>query len=294
MIWNEEQLREEFGVDGYEWFVVKAIPRLTACPYCQGGGVVTIPNDLLNETWAKEGKTTNFTKTEACRVCYDYIDRLTTFVKIWVKTVPPAYRQFTLRTLQPKEGLSVSVKRQQEVFDALRKLGQNPKPGFAFLGPPQAGKTVMTSALYTEALWNETVRAPQYDMKAQKFFPVWRISTKKMLDELTDWSMHRNDKEPEFGLGTPYPTVTVEKIVHVRQYGRTPRLFLEELDKIKETDARRFNLFEVLNAMHDQKGVLVVSSNYSLKDFASMFGDDFAWRIQESCMVVDLFPEKTQ
>lgn len=292
MIWNEEQLREEFGVDGYEWFVGKAVPRIAACPYCQGSGSITMPNRLLNEQWAKEGKTTNFTKLEACWNCYGYIARLTTFVKIWVKTVPPAYRQFTIRSLQPKEGLSVSVERQQAIIKSLSS--QNPKPGFAFLGPPQAGKTVLTSALYTEALWNETVRAPQYDLKAQKFFPVWRISTKKMLDELTDWSMHRNDPEPEFGAGTPYPTVTVEKIIHVRQYGRTPRLFLEELDKIKETDARRFNLFEILNAMHDQKGVLVVNSNYTLKDFASMFGDDFAWRVQESCMVVDMFPTNSQ
>jgi hypothetical protein len=289
MIWNEEQLREELGVDGYAWFVAKAMPRLAACPYCQGSCKVTMPNDILNETWAKEGKTTNFTKVEACRSCHEYIGRLTTFVRIWIRTVPPAYRAFTLRTLAPKDGLSVPVDRQRKVMDFLRA---NPDQGYAFFGPPQAGKTVMTTALYTEALWNETVRAPQYDYKAQKFFPLWRISTKKLLDEHTDWTMHRNDKESESGpivLGVPYPTVTVEKIAYVRQYGRTPRLFLEELDKVKETEARRYNLFEILNAMHDYQGVLVVNSNYTLEEFATQFGDDFAWRIKEACKIVNLF-----
>lgn len=288
MIWNEEQLREELGVDGYGWFVEKAMPRLAACPYCQGSGKVTVPNDVLNETWAKEGRITNFTKMEACRFCHEYLSRLTMFVKIWVKTVPPAYRKFTLRTLQPMEGLSVPLERQRQVIDFIRA---NPDQGFAFFGKPRVGKTVMTTALYTEALWNETVRAPQYDLKAQKYFPVWRISTKKLLDEHTDWSMHRNDPEPDFGPGIPYPTVTVEKIAYISQHGRTPRLFLEELDKVKETDARRYNLFEILNAIHDYDGVLVVNSNLTLIEFAQQFGEDFAWRIKESCKVVDLFPQ---
>ena len=289
MLWNEAQLLEEFGAEGYEWFVAKVTPRLAACVYCHGTNIMTLPNDVLNEAWAKEGKTTNFTKTEACKVCYDYVSRVTAFVKLWVNTVPPAYRKFTLRTLQPKEGLAVSIERQREVMEAVRN---DPNRGYAFFGPPQAGKTVMTTALYTEALWNETVRAPQYDLKAQKYFPVWRISTKKMLDEHTDWTMHRNDPEPEFGVGILQPTVTVEKIAHVRKYNRTPRLFLEEIDKVKETDARRHNLFEILNAIHDYQGVLVVSSNYDRVEFAHRLGDDLAWRIKESCKIADLFSEK--
>jgi hypothetical protein len=286
MIWNEEELKEEFGVDGYAWFVEKAMPRLTSCPYCHGSGSVTIPNDILNETWAKEGKTTNFMRSEACRSCYEYIAKLTMFVKAWVKTVPPAYRRFLLRTLQPIDGLSISVERQRQVIDYIRA---NPEQGYAFFGPPQAGKTVMTTALYTEALWNETVRAPQYDIKAQKYFPVWRISVKKLLDEHTDWSMRRNEPEPDFGPGVQYPTVTVEKIAYTRKHGRTPRLFLEELDKVKDTEARQYNLFEILNAMHDYSGVLVVNSNYTTEEFSKHLGDEYAWRIKESCKIVNLF-----
>jgi|SRR5271166_2155995 len=284
MIWNEEQLQSELGVEGYNWFVEKATPRLAACPYCKGGGSVKVPNDLLNEGWAAQGKQTNYTHMEACSYCYDYVTKLTMFVKIWVKTVPPAYRKFFLRTLQPKEGLSVSVERQREIIDFIRI---NPDQGFALFGPPQGGKTVLTSALYTEALWNETVKAPHYNLKQTKYFPIWRLSTKKMLDEHTDWSMHRNDPEPEFGTGIPYPTVTVEKIAYVREQQRTPRLFLEEVDKVKETDARRANLFEILNAIHDHEGILVVNSNYSMSEFADEFGDDLAWRIRTRCKVIE-------
>lgn len=286
MIWDADQLQEEFGKESYDWFVEKATPRLESCPYCKGTGSVRVPNDILNEGWATQGKQTNFTHMEACQYCYDYVAKLTMFVKLWIKTVPPAYRKFFLRTLQPKEGLSVPTDRQRTIIDYVRA---NPDQGYAFFGPPNAGKTVITSALYTEALWNETVKAPQYDLKAKKYFPVWRISTKKMLDEHTDWSMHRNDPEPEFGSGIPYPTVTVEKIAYVRQQNRTPRLFLEELDKVKETEARRYNLFEILNAIHDHEGILVVNSNYSMTEFIAMFGDDLGWRIRQRCKIVDLF-----
>ena len=83
--------------------------------------------------------------------------------------------------------------------------------------------------------------------------------------------------------------MTVEKIAHIREYGRTPRLFLEEIDKVKETESRRANLFEVLNAMHDYDGQLVVNSNLTPKEFEKQFGDDLAWRIGDMCKVVNLF-----
>jgi hypothetical protein len=290
MIWNEKELREELGADGYEWFVNKATPRIAACVYCQGTGIVTVPNDVLNDGWAGLGKQTKYTKQEACYICYAYVERLVQFVRIWTKNVPPKYRRFLLRMLVPFEEIAdkVPIERQQKIIDALRA---EPTAGWAFFGPPGTGKTVMTAALYTEQVWKETVLAPQYDLRARKFFPVWRISTKRLLDEHTDWSMHRNDPEPEFGTGTPPPTVTVDKIAYVREHGRTPRLFLEEIDKVRETEARRANLFEIVNAIYDYEGQLVVSSNYTPKEYAEKFGDDLSWRIDRSCKVIDLFKQ---
>jgi hypothetical protein len=288
MIWEEERLKEELGPDGYEFFLSKVVPRMSACLFCQGTGTITMPNDLLNDGWAQQGKQTNFTKQVGCWSCYEYIDRLTTFIKMRKKNVPPVYRKMFLRTLQPFEGVSsrVPMERQQTIINGLRA---NPDAGYAFFGPPNIGKTVMTVALYMEQLWKETVNAPRLDLKAKKYFPVWHISTKTLLDEHTNWTMHRNDPEPEFGLGVLEPTVTVEKIAYIHEHGRVPRLFLEEIDKVKRTEARRANLFEIINAIHDYEGQLVVNSNYSPKEFAQEVGDDLAWRINDMCKKVILF-----
>ena len=163
-----------------------------------------MPNDVLNESWAKEGRQTAHTVQEPCVVCHGYVERLATFVKLWTKNVPPSYRQFILRTLAPCEAVAerVPLERQQRIINAIR---ENPGKGYAFFGPPQAGKTVMTTALYTEQLWKEVMQTPHLDSKARKWFPVWRISTKRLLDEHTDWSMHRNDKVEDGQLPPPLP-----------------------------------------------------------------------------------------
>jgi len=284
-LWNEKAVREELGEEGYEWFIGKVMPRMAACPYCQGKGSVTSPNDLLNEGWEKLGKSANFTKQEVCWYCYAYVEKLTTFCRLRRK-IPPVYQNSFLRTLTPYSKSLVPIERQREVIEYIRN---HPEEGYCFVGPPNCGKTVMTTALYMEMLWKETVQAPNHDMKASKFFPVWFLSTKQMLDEHTNWDMHKNDPEPEFGLGTPYPTVTVEKIAYVRDHKRTPRLFLEEIDKVKETDARRANLFAVINAIHNYKGQLIVNTNFRTTQFEEVFGDDLAWRIRNACTVVDFF-----
>jgi DNA replication protein DnaC len=66
-------------------------------------------------------------------------------------------------------------------------------------------------------------------------------------------------------------------------------LFLEEIDKVKLTDSRVGNLFEVVDALYENMGQLVINSNLTPEEFQSQFGSEFARRISEMCKVVNLF-----
>jgi DNA replication protein DnaC len=85
------------------------------------------------------------------------------------------------------------------------------------------------------------------------------------------------------------PTVSPARIKRVKQANKVPHLFLEELDKFNMTDFRRAAIFDVINAMHECKGQIVLNSNLSWDEFEQTFGTAFSWRIAENCYVVDLF-----
>ena len=295
--WNEQAIREEHGNEAYEWFVDRMRCRMAACPDCKGEGEYQVPDEARRLGWKQVGLATDDPRLEAmmwqqCWRCCDSVRRLELFMLTYFPNVPPAYRHCILSKLGPSTKSCVPLERQQQVIDALRA---NPGAGYAFFGKPSTGKTAMTTALYAEALWryvNTDDPDPANARKNRcKYFPIWRLSTKRLLDEHTEWATRRFDRDDEgFAVVDP-PTVTAEKIAYVRGKGRTPRLFLEEIDKVKETESRRANLFEILNAMQQNQGQLVINSNYRLEEFGKMFGDDLMWRITDICAVVDLFPE---
>jgi hypothetical protein len=59
----------------------------------------------------------------------------------------------------------------------------------------------------------------------------------------------------------------------------------------EETDARHADLFEVLNALYENEGLLVIASNLILPEFKRQYGEDLFWRIAKHCTVVNLFDE---
>jgi hypothetical protein len=282
-LWDEHRTRERLGADGYQWFLDRAERHIAACPDCKGSGEVLIPNDLLN----RGQKETVHMVGRRCPACLRYTWGLNDFVHCYYHDVPPVYRGCILSQLQPYGGTSsiVSLDRQQTILDMLRA---EPEGSYMFFGPAHCGKTVWTTALYIQNLWLHHIRDGGYRGRS----PICRISAKKMLDQHTDYAMRRYEKDEDDSPVAKEPDVSAERIVRLRQIGRTFKLYLEEIDKVKETEAKRSNLFEIINTMYEQQGVLVLNSNLRPEEFAAQFGEDFAWRIGQKCKVINLFDGK--
>jgi DNA replication protein DnaC len=58
------------------------------------------------------------------------------------------------------------------------------------------------------------------------------------------------------------------------------------------TDRRRADLFDVINAIYENDGQLVITSNLTPAEFKRQYGDDLFWRITERCTVVEVFDGK--
>jgi hypothetical protein len=286
-LWNDEEYAKKLGPDAHAFFQERAEWMITACATCGGSAEIVVPDDLRNEAFKQQGKITDIKIKVPCDLCWSRTHRLYEFTRIYYLTVPPAYRFAILRTLQPYEGAAsvVSMERQQKILDALRA---NPDKGYAFFGPAHCGKTVWTTSLYAENLWRAWMRDGGWRGRA----PLRRISAKKLLDEHTDYAVRRYERDDEGGSVVDEPSVTAERIVKLRQEGRTYRLFLEEIDKVKDTESRRSVLFDIVNTLVEQQGVLVINSNLTYAEFQERFGEDFAWRVGKLCTVVDLFQKE--
>lgn len=119
---------------------------------------------------------------------------------------------------------------------------------------------------------------------------VWRVSAKTLLDEFVAESI---SKEAENGKPIE-PRVNRNKIIRATKAGYRPCLFLEEIDKVRYSAFKVNALFEVIDAIYENNGQLVLNTNLPLGKFAIVFGDEsgpaLARRITEVCKVYDLFP----
>jgi hypothetical protein len=137
-LWDESATKSRLGEEGYAWFVECAERNLPKCPQCNGSGSVTMPDPI--------GIRRGLLVTTTCPVCSAYVENLTAFTKTYFEVAPPAYRRFTLRTLQPYPESPVPTERQAEVIAALKA---NPGKSYAFFAPAATGKTVFATPLFT-------------------------------------------------------------------------------------------------------------------------------------------------
>lgn len=267
-------LTEEEQKHMQEW-IDKRQARFTArCLRCKGEGRVDIAP-----------VSPKFKVNTICDGC-DLRDDLRRVAQLYWTNVPQAYRFATLSVLQPSGKSLLAMERQQAIIHAIKR---NPDIGWSFFGAPGIGKTVWTTALYGNALWKNFTAPYEGKGRRPKYNAVMRTTTKKMLDEHTAYSL-KSDWEDEIDKILELPTITADKINYVRtQQKQTPRLFLEEIDKVKETESRRNNLFEILDMLQSVDGQLVLNSNLTPEEFAERFGADLWWRIKKMTKVVSLF-----
>jgi len=88
---------------------------------------------------------------------------------------------------------------------------------------------------------------------------LWRMTAADMLSETQAYEVGRRED---------LPSITVDKIRRARDRGYKPRLFLEEIDKVKGTEFRLNVLSSLINAVYEQEGQLVVNTNLTPNEFA--------------------------
>ena len=247
------------------------------CVMCHGSG--TVDHNAFGDTNIKI----------ACSQCADFEFRLDLFCRGFFnpKYVMPRYwdavylnrlQPSEKSKLEPKSGLT-GLERQARLIN---KIASNPDQGFALFGPPQIGKTMWTVGLYAKVLYKELMSA---DMKPGYRVPVRRLASKVLLDQHQAFAMRGNFDDD----AVLEPDVTREGIIRCYENGSKYRLFLEEIDKVKETEARRATMFEILDALHGCMGQFVMTSNLTPEVFAAQMGGDFMHRIKSTAEVIDLF-----
>jgi len=213
---------------------------------------------------------------------------LKNFWQTFMANVSPRYQYIARKKLAPstKSRLPVDVQRQ-----VLKQLHEHPLGSYSFFGPAGTSKTTFAVALYRCALLENTGKAFQAAgtipmstfVSSAKTPAVWRISAKQLVDEFQSVVSGRPLVDYK---GTPRadqsPLVTRQKILRAVAVGLTPRLFMEEVDKVSNTEFRVNCMFEVIDAIYEAMGQLVLVSNMTREEFKNHFGADIARRVKEN------------
>ncbi len=236
--------------------------RKMDCPICR------------NETTYRveeRGTTTGVTRTveQRCRC-----GTLQLVSYIGEACIPPHDRHIKLGTLEPSNKSQLSLEKQAAVIAELRA---NPDRSYAFFGSAGTSKTTFCAALCHRAIvrWaNAYAPASLFDPSilglAKRRCPIWRVSAKTLLEDFVRDSMHEEDERG----ARIHPAVDRAKIAAVRSAGQIPRLFIEEIDKVKYTEFKINALFELFDAIYEQEGQIVFNTNLPLEQFAGQFGSE--------------------
>jgi hypothetical protein len=263
MIRHQLHLGDEINTKaGREFYDRKTEKFFDACQKCGGTCAVTDEGRLAS-----------------CPDCSLYAGRIQAFSNKFFFTVPPLFHNCIWSELQPSVKSILPFEAQKKHMDYLSRHSDE---SVAFFGHPGTGKSTWMTAMYAQMLWWETTQPLQNTGGL-----VYRMDCKVLLDQFTQYSLHGADSDP-----APAPRLSRERIDGIgRKEGRV-RLFLEEIDKVKPTDARMANLYEVVNAIYENKGQLVITSNLTPDQFQQQFGDVFYRRIVEMSRIINLWEEK--
>jgi|ERR1035441_8924379 hypothetical protein len=113
------------------------------------------------------------------------------------------------------------------------------------------------SALYRHALSVTPEHLFDYGVRMlNRYMPVVWVEAKHLLDQFQAWKI---------GEG-PVPDITAVKIQKMVKDKIVPTLFIDEFEKIKKSEFRMGELYDVLNAMYKAKGRLYIAGNLTKLD----------------------------
>ena len=219
------------------------------------------------------------------------------------KEMPVRYRHLNLMKLEPSDKNRLSLATQHWFYDEVRN---NLNDGFMVFGPVGTGKTTVALGYYRVWLGQEIMRLSNkhehgsgfiHAVSKPQHFAVWKQEAKTLLLQHHDHAINRPrvaEDGSDIG-GAPKPLVTADKIRSLARNARvTPRLVLEEIDKVELTKARRDTLFDILNTLDAEYGKFFINTNLTPGEFEDMYGAEFVRRIKQSCRVIDLFANEKQ
>ena len=204
--------------------------------------------------------------------------------------IPAKYRDIIPSKLQPSKLSRLPMEDQAKLYADINSK-EHRLEGWAFFAPAGYSKTTVSWALFKYAihqnlkvaLWTgqmEYVRRGWGDPpRLQHYTPcyVYQESVPEWLEKIqASWGVD----------GAVPPRLNFEQIGKAERDGFRPRVFLEEIDKIKEGSEWNTNkLFTLLNAIDKHKGQLVLDTNLSRQQFLDRFGEPIYRRVNEDCNI---------
>lgn len=248
------------------------------CPLCDGSNL--IPIITVDDAGVKSHDWRNC----MCRFSQGYW-------KVFTNSVPAHFQFVHLRRLEPIELKNLTAAKQRSCIAAMRK--NSPDASYAFFGPNGTAKTTYCVALYRQGLllnMDSYWRNPKH---VQGNIGIWRVSAKQLLEDFHKESMH--DKRDNGDV--IHPVVNREKIEAAKKSGLTPRLFIEEIDKVAYTQFKVNALFELFDALYENDGQMVFNTNLTFEGFISQFvpfgvetaSEPLSRRIREQFKVMDFY-----
>jgi hypothetical protein len=207
-----------------------------------------------------------------------------------IAAIPEKYRSVSLSRMKPSNLSRLSLEEQTKLYAELEARKDS---GWAFFAPAGFSKTTCSYALYRHALVSNLKEAYRLgrgvpgetkdksgNWVPKETFCVWRQSLPDLLAQ-----MKARFTDPL----APAPIITVEKILTAVKEGMRPRVFLDEVDKVRGADeGGTYNtdeLFRIFNALDENKGQLVIDTNLSKAQFLDKFGEAIARRVKEDCIM---------
>jgi DNA replication protein DnaC len=175
--------------------------------------------------------------------------------KLWKATVPERYWHTSLPNLQPSEKSHMALDKQQKIIDIMNAA---PAAGYCFLSPSGWSKSTFMYALYRDALNRNAWDIAENGMlRLWKLHPVVFLDAKELMDRIQAWKI--GDADP--------PVVTAGKIARLkREFDIKTCLFIDEFEKVKKSEFRMTEMYDIINACYKHNAQLVIAGNMTKAD----------------------------
>lgn len=178
-------------------------------------------------------------------------DRITA---MWKRNVPERYWGCNLDTLVPSEKSHMPMERQGNVIKIIKDA---PAAGYAFLSPSGWSKSTFLYALYRYALNTNAYDIAMRPYMGRNLNPVNIYEAKTLMDRIQAWKIGDADA----------PAVTANKIARLKtELGITSGLFLDEFEKVKKSEFRMNEMYDLINACYKHNAQLVIAGNLTKED----------------------------